>query len=98
MPFCHCLGQTLCLMNLLNIYQALVLILHEVIYWKRCPGQRFAKVLPFIVVWLDIRLTREVKGAETYHGCLKTRVFCSLKQAKLAGNLASGHMQVLKYI
>lgn len=43
-----------------------------------CPGQCFSKVFPFIVVWLDNRLTRQVKGAETYDMCLKTCAICSV--------------------
>lgn len=160
MPFHRWLEQIICLylrhwsrMNLLNVYQMFVLILHEIIYWKwcpfrswaarwslvgnfnysklvnikhsfcafcvvnivfsacmqtmsvvwhciemrkagglvweylaaqdysffiPCPGQCFSKVLPFIVVWLDSRLTRQVKGAETYNVCLKTRAVCSV--------------------
>lgn len=27
-----------------------------------CAGQNFSEVLPFIVVWFDNRLTRQVKG------------------------------------
>ena len=42
-----------------------------------CPGQGFSKVRPLIVVCLDSRLTRRVRGAETYRVCLGTRAVCS---------------------
>lgn len=49
MPFHHCLEQMICLylhrgcrMNLLNMYQTFVLILHEIIYWKWCAFRSWA--------------------------------------------------------
>lgn len=47
--------------------------LHRTVPLHSVSGQCFSEVLPFVVVWLD-RSTGQVRGAETWNTCLKTRV------------------------